>query len=538
MNLLHHFSSIFRRASTAHLRSGMVEGAMRSRLENLPLQMTRRGVTTIDEPQDYDEREIIAEGEPPPRPAAQEAAMPRYAAASEPDALPVIYQRPGARASLLKAGQQQSQWHNPFISHAMPAVLQLQRILENTPKSQAQLRAQLGMELKLYRERLAGAGCEWQQAQDASYLLCTYLDEVCNDAARHAGLQSYDGERSLLVEFHGDAWGGEDAFSDLERWVRHEPLPTDLLALYELALALGWQGRYRVLERGDALLQDLRSQLHATIWRQREPEALGGELAAPPPAPAAEPPSAASRRWLTPMRGGAIALSVVALAYGAASIGLDVQGRPIREALAAWTPPLRTINLATTLPSPLPQLLSEGWLVAYKHPQGWLLVFRSDGAFDVGKANVRASFQKNIERLGLAFAPWPGDLEVIGHTDRQPIQTSEFPSNQQLSEARARSVADMLRQTAIPGGAHAPDNAVARRIESSGRGDNAPLDPAKTPAAYERNRRVDVLWKVVDTARSPDARPAAQPDPLDLASGVSIGDTAGPLNPAYKERQP
>ncbi|MCP1290455.1 OmpA family protein [Chromobacterium sp. S0633] len=235
---------------------------------------------------------------------------------------------------------------------------------------------------------------------------------------------------------------------------------------------------------------------------------------------------------------------MVALAYGAANISLDLLGRPIREALAAWTPPLRSINLATTLPPPLPQLLSEGWLVAYKHPQGWLLVFRSDGAFDVGKAEVRASFQKNIERLGQAFAPWPGDLEVIGHTDRQPIQTSAFPSNQRLSEARARSVADTLRQTAIPGGAQAPDNAVARRIDSSGRGDSAPLDAAQTPAAYERNRRVDVLWKVADAAKGAAAavpspgQSAQTPAPLALAPGVGIANGPSPLEPGYKEQQP
>lgn len=542
MNLLHNFSSIFRRASAAHLNSGMLEGAMRSRLENLPLLMPGQQVSTLGAEAEPEALNALPLPLPPAAPPTAGAGR----AQAETDGAPVIYQRSGARGGLLKAGLQQAQWDNPFISHALPAVLQLQRLQGGAAESQAQIRAQLGLELKLYRERLAASGCEWQQAQDASYLLCTYLDEVCNDAARGAGQQPYDGERSLLVEFHDDAWGGEDAFADLQRWLRHEPAPTPLLELYELVLALGWQGRYRVLERGEALLQDLRSQLHAAIWRQREPEPLGAELIAPPPPPPPPEPEAPPRqRWLTPLRGGAIALGVVALAYGAANISLDLLGRPIREALAAWTPPLRSINLATTLPPPLPQLLSEGWLVAYKHPQGWLLVFRSDGAFDVGKAEVRASFQKNIERLGQAFAPWPGDLEVIGHTDRQPIQTSAFPSNQRLSEARARSVADSLRQTAIPGGAQAPDNAVARRIDSSGRGDSAPLDAAQTPAAYERNRRVDVLWKVADAAKGAQAQPSVPqaqspqtPAPLALAPGVGIGNGPSPLEPGYKEQQP
>ncbi len=532
MNLLHNFSSIFRRASSAHLNSSMMESAMRRQLENLPLLMPGSQADIQD-----------AEQEPAvPEPALEPAsAAPSLAdtsgAESEADGAMLVYQRAGARAALFKAGQQLAHWDNPFISHAMPAVLQLRRMLE-AAESQLQIRAQLGLELKLFRERLGSAGCEWQQAQDASYLLCTYLDEICNDAARGAGQQPYDGERSLLVEFHDDAWGGEDAFADLQRCLRHEPPPLQLLAWYELVLALGWQGRYRVLERGEVLLQDLRSQLHATIWRQQEPAPLGTGLITPPavtPAPEPPPPK---QRWLTPWRVAVIALAATALTYGLATASLDQQGRRLREALAAWTPPARAINLATALPPPLPQLLSEGWLVAYKHPQGWLLIFRSDGAFDVGKAEVRASFQKNIVRLGQAFAPWPGDLEVIGHTDRVPIQTSAFPNNQRLSEARARSVADMLRQTAVAGGAQAPDNAKARRIDSSGLGESAPLDAARTPEAYARNRRVDVLWKVAgislgggQASSAASSGHAAAPPP----------DTAGgpePFGLGAKEQQP
>ncbi|UGA37710.1 hypothetical protein JOS77_27735 [Chromobacterium haemolyticum] len=180
----------------------------------------------------------------------------------------------------------------------------------------------------------------------------------------------------------------------------------------------------------------------------------------PPPPPPPEPEAPPRQRWLTPLRGGAIALGVVALAYGAANISLDLLGRPIREALAAWTPPLRAINLATTLPPPLPQLLSEGWLVAYKHPQGWLLVFRSDGAFDVGKAEVRASFQKNIERLGQAFAPWPGDLG--GDRPHRPPTHPDQRLPQQSALVRGAR--------ALGGGLSAPDRDPRRRASARQRG--------------------------------------------------------------------
>ncbi|UEP23060.1 type IVB secretion system protein IcmH/DotU [Burkholderia ambifaria] len=420
-----------------------------------------------------------------------------HAPADARDVAPVVYNAQGEKAAIMMAGLQQASWNNPFVSHALPAVLQLQRHLAAGPLNQAAIRTQLGLEVRLYRERLAGSGCEWEQIRDASYLLCTYLDETVSDSAREHSQVVYDGERSLLVEFHDDAWGGEDAFVDLSHWMKADQPPIPLLSFYELILSLGWQGRYRVLDRGDVLLQDLRSQLHALIWHHVPPEPLGTDLATP-----------AKRRgsWWTAGRAAAVALGVLVLGYSAMSLWLDSQGRPIRNALAAWMPPTRTINIAETLPPPLPQILTEGWLTAYKHPQGWLLVFKSDGAFDVGKAKVRTDFMHNIERLGLAFAPWPGDLEVIGHTDSQPIRTSEFPDNQALSEARARTVADELRAAALPGGARAPENAVQRNIEYSGRGDAQPIDTAKAAAAYERNRRVDVLWKVIPDGASQPGR--------------------------------
>ena len=387
---------------------------------------------------------------------------------------------------VLRPTQQYADWQNPFVSHAMPALLCLRRYLSNRQNNQTGFRAQLALEVRLFRERLSKSGCEWELLNEASYLLCTYLDETVGDIARQMQQTPYDGDRSLLVEFHGDAWGGENVFLNLEKWMHDARPPIDLLLLYEMILALGFYGRYHLNERGDVLLQDLRSQLHAKIWQNRVPAALGLEQKAGP---------MIRKRWWTAGKATASVLAVGLLAYLIASFDLDSRGRPIRQALAAWTPPVSTINMAETLPQPIPDLVSEGWLSAYKHPDGWLLVFRSDGAFDVGQAQFRREFMHNIERLGLAFANKPGDLEVIGHTDAQPIK-GRFSNNQQLSEARAQVVANELRQTAQAGGSHAPIDAVTREINFSGRGDTDPVDTAKNQAAYERNRRVDVLWKV------------------------------------------
>lgn len=419
--------------------------------------------------------------------------QPAVAQAAQGAAPPTIYRHAGGKASLVRPGQQNASWRNPYVAYAMPALLQVQRALGQAAVDHLALRAQMALELRLFRERLGKKVSDWGLLDDASYLLCTYLDEVTSDHARVQGVAPYGGERSLLVEFHGDAWGGEDAFAKLEQRMEEAKPPLDLLMLYELLMSLGWQGRYRVRDRGDVLLQDLRARLNAMIWHQHGPATLGDTFEVAPQG---------RQRWLTVLRAALIFVLLAGLLWVAAAVDLDNRGRPLREALASWTPPVRTINLAETLPPPLPQLLAEGWLTAEKHPQGWLLIFRSDGAFDVGKAQFRPEFLNNVERLGQAFAPWPGDLEVIGHTDDQPIRHSKFRSNQALSEARAETVAAELRQSATPGGGRAVGKVVPRQVSAVGVGDSQPRDPAQTDGARTRNRRVDVLWKVVPEGRA------------------------------------
>lgn len=415
------------------------------------------------------------------------------AAGSKAAGVPTIASGVGGQRTILRAGVSHAKWSNVFLACAMPAVLQLNKLAEGRQLHLAQARTQMALEVRVFRERLMADKIDWNLLTDASYLLCTFIDERANDVAREQGGVAWGGERSLLVEYHGDAWGGEDAFADLQKWMTQEPLPRDLLVLYELLLSLGWQGRYRVIDNGEVQLQDLRSRLHALIWQHAQPAPLGTPLVVP---------GIQKSAWLTPLRALFLLVLVVAAVWVAATAYLDMRGRPVREALAAWTPPVRTIDIAETLPPPLPAILSEGWLTAYKHPQGWLLVFKSDGAFGVGRADVRPEFMHNIERLGLAMAPWPGDLEVIGHTDRQPIRASRFSSNQHLSEARARTVAEELMKTSLPRGVLAPSKVVQRAITSSGKGDSEPIDPADGAAAYSKNRRVDVLWKVVPQGRA------------------------------------
>jgi chemotaxis protein MotB len=116
-------------------------------------------------------------------------------------------------------------------------------------------------------------------------------------------------------------------------------------------------------------------------------------------------------------------------------------------------------------------------------------VFQSEVLFPVGSADLSASGQDQIIQLATTLktigAEIPKDvnwmLRVDGHADRQPI-TGRFASNWELSASRAITVVKLLVAEGIP----------ANRLAATGFGDNQPLDPADTPEAYARNRRIEL----------------------------------------------
>ena len=73
-------------------------------------------------------------------------------------------------------------------------------------------------------------------------------------------------------------------------------------------------------------------------------------------------------------------------------------------------------------------------------------------------------------------------LRIDGHTDKRPIRTARFPSNWELSNARAIAIVKHLVVSGIQ----------ANRLAANGFGEFRPLDPADTPVAYAINRRIEI----------------------------------------------
>jgi chemotaxis protein MotB len=117
-------------------------------------------------------------------------------------------------------------------------------------------------------------------------------------------------------------------------------------------------------------------------------------------------------------------------------------------------------------------------------------VFPSDVLFDLGSAELKPQALPQLDKLVAALKDIEGKIppdiawvmRVDGHTDIRPIATPEFPSNWELSSARAISVVRYLMQQGI-----APEHLVA-----AGFGEYQPIDAGTSDEALARNRRIEL----------------------------------------------
>jgi chemotaxis protein MotB len=117
-------------------------------------------------------------------------------------------------------------------------------------------------------------------------------------------------------------------------------------------------------------------------------------------------------------------------------------------------------------------------------------VFQSEVLFAPGSAELGDDAKEKLTPVIAALkeiaAKIPPDinwiLRVDGHTDRRPINNPQFPSNWELSTARALSVVRFAIDQGIP----------AARLAAAGFADKQPVDPRSTEDAYRRNRRIEL----------------------------------------------
>lgn len=121
-----------------------------------------------------------------------------------------------------------------------------------------------------------------------------------------------------------------------------------------------------------------------------------------------------------------------------------------------------------------------------KEEEGIRITIQSPILFDSGKADLRSEASPVLDELISILKESPHTVVVEGHTDNVPINTARFPSNWELSTARAISVARRLFQDG---------NLLPGRFTVAGYGEFHPVSSNKTPEGRQENRRVEILLK-------------------------------------------
>ena len=349
------------------------------------------------------------------------------------------------------------------------------------------LRLQLVQAVRAFEAQARAALVEHEQIAAARYALCTLLDETISSTPWGGG--GVWASRSLLVSFHNEAFGGEKFFLILQKLSQDPKVNLHALELMYLCLALGLEGRYRVIDNGRSQLDALRERLQQLIAQQRPPveaelsphwQGAGGK---------GEPLWRMVPVWIV-AASAAVLLVVLQLFLGHR---LGNASDPVFASLLSMktAQPLPSLPPAA-LPAPGPLRLAgflapeiaQGLLNVADSADRSVVTLRGDGVFASGSGEVSSAYLGLVKRIGAALQTVPGKVIVIGHTDdTRPGLSARFPSNYELSKARASAVRDLLLASAGP----------AARYSVEGRGDASPLVANDSPANRARNRRVEII---------------------------------------------
>jgi chemotaxis protein MotB len=233
-----------------------------------------------------------------------------------------------------------------------------------------------------------------------------------------------------------------------------------------------------------AILQSLRDELRAEVLANEtaldEQKSLTDE---------AQAQVALLNRQIAALRQQLSRLAVALEASEAANEEQDVQiadlGRRLNAALATKVQELARYR--SDFFGRLRKLLGERSDIRIV---GDRFVFQSEVLFPSGSAELEPGGREQLAQLAGALLEIsrtiPEDIDWVlridGHTDSRPISTAEFPSNWELSTARAISVVKFLTLRGVP----------PERLAATGFGEFQPLDSGRDEIAFRRNRRIEL----------------------------------------------
>lgn len=386
---------------------------------------------------------------------------------------------------------------NPLTAAAI-ALLSLSPQLRNTVLHPdiVGLRESVINEIKRFETHLRSQNVAAEQIQAARYALCTLLDEAVLNTPW--GGTSIWSTQSLLITFHQEAWGGEKFFLILKNAMQQPAAHLHLLELLYFCLSLGFEGKYRVQEYGVRQLEEVRENLYQLIQRQRGDSER--ELSVhwqgikdqrnilAKFVPLWVIAALSSLLLMLVFLGFLYAINSTSSPLLSKLYGIkDGLNAPLTVAANSSAANLTTAaakSQLTELQSFLAPEVQRGEVSLEQVNGKTIIRIISRGLFASGSDSIVSQYYPLLNKISLALGKVSGRIVVAGHTDNVPMFSARFPSNWDLSKARAQSVLEMLS-------ANPQLNAT---LVAEGRADSQPLVANDTPEHKAMNRRVEIIF--------------------------------------------
>jgi type VI secretion system protein ImpK len=365
------------------------------------------------------------------------------------------------------------------------------------------LRLRIVDEIKQFDLKLKNQQVPSEEIQASRYCLCAFLDETVLNTPW--GNSSIWPNKSLLIEFYQEAFGGEKFFIILKNCQQQPGKHLDLLEFLYFCLSLGFQGRYRIEDHGVNKLEEIRENTFQIIQRQR------GDIE-----------HSLSLHWagikdkrnvlnqLIPLWViGAIAAAVLLMTFLAFLYTINLSADPVLARLyllkdsfnvplpvgTQITPEFISTDSVQVNNQPIkPDLYEElsdflasevksGDVALLKRNDKVVIRILSQGFFASGSDKISTQYYPLLDKISEALSSKSERITIVGHTDSNAIFSAKFPSNWDLSKARALSVTEILTN----------NNKLKATIVSEGRADTQPMVPNDSSEHKAMNRRVEII---------------------------------------------
>lgn len=414
----------------------------------------------------------------------------------------------GGRALVLRRDVPIAANDNVMLEAAAPMLLLLGRLRTSLMRANfANLMEQVADAIEEFEKKMRAESVPQEQSDMAKYAMCATADDIVQhipSEERHVWVQY-----SMLSRFFGERVGGLRFYEKLDQAKMDPVVNYNVLELMYACLAIGFQGVHRTASGGAAQLQKIQRDLYELLRRVR---AKTREDLSPHWRGQSLPTDAATFRipmWaLFALSGALLSAMFVTLRIllaGNAQAVTDEMGRlfadtpltiergavPVPAEPAPPPPPPRASTQLERIRARMADEIAKKMADAVESGSSIIIRVGSFTTFDSGQATVLESFKPLAVKIGQALEAEPGDIRIVGHTDNVKIVTARFPSNFELSVARANAVADLIR----------PHISKKERFKVEGKGESQPIGSNQTAEGRARNRRVEISIPREETLR-------------------------------------